>query len=381
MSSSAQQTVDGNTDGIQSDRSSLAPASTWHLVGQIDPSEGTRHIPIHMDPFLIGRRNDSSLCLPSDTVSSMHAEITRAGGNLMVRDLHSTNGTYVNGLKVQDTCTLLENDVVQFSDMAFRIGREDACWNTQNITAMAGDRAMVLIQFEKLIEGQGLVPHFQPIVRLQNLEVMGYEVLGRSSLFGLKKPSEMFQVAEQLDLQNRLSQLIRQEGVRQGIELDGQVNLFLNVHPGEMVNSYIVDTLSELRKITATHPITLEIHEKVVTNVHSMRKLKSILRDLDIGLAYDDFGAGQARLVEIVEVPPDYLKFDMQLIKNIDQASASRQQMLQALVKMVHDLGIITIAECIEGEAESVACQQFGFDLAQGFFHGKPAPIEHYRSG
>jgi EAL domain-containing protein (putative c-di-GMP-specific phosphodiesterase class I) len=50
-------------------------------------------------------------------------------------------------------------------------------------------------------------------------------------------------------------------------------------------------------------------------------------------------------------------------------------------VKMVHDLGIITIAECIEGEAESVACQQFGFDLAQGFFYGKPAPIESYHSG
>jgi EAL domain-containing protein (putative c-di-GMP-specific phosphodiesterase class I) len=112
-----------------------------------------------------------------------------------------------------------------------------------------------------------------------------------------------------------------------------------------------------------------------------MRKLKSILRDLDIGLAYDDFGAGPARLVEIVEVPPDYLKFDMQLIKDIDQATASRQQMLQALVKMMHDLGITTIAECIESEAEGVACQQLGFDLGQGFFYGKPAPIESYHSG
>ena len=85
--------------------------------------------------------------------------------------------------------------------------------------------------------------------------------------------------------------------------------------------------------------------------------------------------------MEIVEVPPDYLKFDMQLIKDIDQAPASRQQMLATLVKMVHDLGITTIAECIECEAESVACQQFGFDLGQGFFYGKPAPIEYYRSG
>lgn len=246
---------------------------------------------------------------------------------------------------------------------------------------MAGDRALTLIQFDKLMEGQGLVPFFQPIVRFQDFEVVGYEILGRSSLFGLKTPLQMFQLAEQLGLQGELSQLFRSEGVRAGIELKRQPNLFLNMHPLELNSSRLVDKIGALREISAAHPITLEIHEAAVTDVSSMRKLKDALRDLDIELAYDDFGAGQTRLVELVEVRPDYLKFDMRMIENIHQAPAPRQRMLEALVTMVHDLGITTIAECVENDAESEACRQLGFDLAQGFLYGKPASVEHYCGG
>ena len=85
--------------------------------------------------------------------------------------------------------------------------------------------------------------------------------------------------------------------------------------------------------------LTLEIHESAVTDLSEMRQIRSELTRIDISLAFDDFGAGQARLVELVEVRPDYLKFDMKLIRGIDQASAQRQQMLASLVKMASELG------------------------------------------
>ena len=74
---------------------------------------------------------------------------------------------------------------------------------------------------------------------------------------------------------------------------------------------------------------------------------------MQIGLAYDDFGAGQARLVELVEIRPDYLKFDMKLVQNIASASLERQRMLASLVKMVHELGITPLAEGIEASRRS----------------------------
>jgi EAL domain-containing protein (putative c-di-GMP-specific phosphodiesterase class I) len=63
----------------------------------------------------------------------------------------------------------------------------------------------------------------------------------------------------------------------------------------------------------------------------------------------------------------------MALIRDIDRASASRQSMLETLVKMVLDLGIVALAEGIETASEGAACRQIGFQLAQGFYYGKPA--------
>ena len=132
-------------------------------------------------------------------------------------------------------------------------------------------------------------------------------------------------------------------------------------------------SLRELRELSPESRIILEIHEASVTHVAQMRELRASRADLEIGLAYDDFGAGQARLVELVEVPPDYLKFDINLVRNIQSASAERQQMLSSLVRMVSDLGIAALAEGIEQQEEHETCQEIGFTFAQGYLYGKPA--------
>jgi EAL domain-containing protein (putative c-di-GMP-specific phosphodiesterase class I) len=101
--------------------------------------------------------------------------------------------------------------------------------------------------------------------------------------------------------------------------------------------------------------------------------LRNALAELKIGLAYDDFGAGQARMIELVEVPPDYLKFDMKLVQNIQTASVERQRMLASLVQMVRELGITPLAEGIETAGDDAICRQIGFTCGQGFFYGYPA--------
>ena len=100
------------------------------------------------------------------------------------------------------------------------------------------------------------------------------------------------------------------------------------------------------------------------------------MRDLDIKLAYDDFGAGQARLVDLAKVPPDYLKFDIALIRGIHTASAQQRQLVDTLVRMVQDFGIAALAEGVECAEEAEVCREIGFDYAQGYYFGKPAPRE-----
>jgi EAL domain-containing protein (putative c-di-GMP-specific phosphodiesterase class I) len=119
--------------------------------------------------------------------------------------------------------------------------------------------------------------------------------------------------------------------------------------------------------------LVLEIHEAAATSVAQMRQLRLVLNDLGMKLAYDDFGAGQARLAELGDAPPDYLKFDIQLIRNIDGASAERQRMLESLVRIAADLGILSLAEGIETAAEHETCRRLGFVYGQGYRYGVPA--------
>jgi EAL domain-containing protein (putative c-di-GMP-specific phosphodiesterase class I) len=116
----------------------------------------------------------------------------------------------------------------------------------------------------------------------------------------------------------------------------------------------------------------LEVHEWAIGNLVMMGELKSRLRDLDVGLAYDDFGAGHARLLELGEVPPDFLKFDIRFIHAIDQAPASRARLLRSLVGAAQDLGVKTIAEGVETQAQAEALVELGCAMAQGYHLGRP---------
>jgi EAL domain-containing protein (putative c-di-GMP-specific phosphodiesterase class I) len=161
--------------------------------------------------------------------------------------------------------------------------------------------------------------------------------------------------------------------VRSGQILPIDQSLFVNTHPVEMVDlDLMIFSLGELRELEPRRPLVLEIHEAAVTCGEQMRTCRAALKELRIGLAYDDFGAGQARLVELVDVPPDYLKFDMRLVQNLESASMERQRMLASLVKMVQDLGITPLAEGIEQEGDHEICRQIGFICAQGFLYGYP---------
>ncbi len=78
--------------------------------------------------------------------------------------------------------------------------------------------------------------------------------------------------------------------------------------------------------------------------------------------------AGRARLVELVEVPPDYLKFDMKLVQNLSQASLERQKMVERLVQMTLELGIIALAEGVEHLSGPRDLPADGFRLRARFF-------------
>jgi EAL domain-containing protein (putative c-di-GMP-specific phosphodiesterase class I) len=368
----------------QNERCPMAVVPTqgiWFLVGHLGPA-GFRgeqaHIPINSAHFSVGRRHDASLSLPFRTVSSDHAEFLVDGSKLLLRDLGSTNGTYVNGDRLTGEVELAQDALVQFAEIAVRVQRQSSVNTSTTLQEDVYDQALALVQFDKLMSERQVTPYYQPIVDLPSGETIGYEVLGRSRLYGIETPGAMFRAAAQLNLEVQLSNMLRWEGVLQSSCFATPPHLFVNTHPRELTEDGLIDAIRAVRKSRPSLPLTLEIHEGAITDVPQMIEIRAALADLDVRLAFDDFGAGQARLVELVNVKPDYLKFDISLVRDIDKAQTQSQQMVGSLVQMVREIGVTPLAEGVEREEEAATCLELGFELGQGYFYGKPAPGTYF---
>ncbi|MGI9516771.1 MAG: EAL domain-containing protein [Pirellulaceae bacterium] len=361
----------------QNQAENLAVGSNdWFLSGQINESEGIRRVMIPALPAEVGRRSDAPVSIPCSSVSKSHAEFFEQDGRLCLRDQGSTNGTYVNGQRLEDGYTALdEGDLIQFATVVFRLsrGRQNTESHTQQEDSC--DRALAMMQFDRLMNDGGLVPFFQPIVEVKTGVKIGYEVLGRSRLFGLKTPAEMFSAASKLNLEAELSRVMRVQGVQLCEALPGEMDIYLNTHPSELARIGLIDSLAALRELSPDLKITLEIHEAAITNPKLIIEMRQQLADLDMKLAFDDFGVGRARLVELSEVRPDVVKFDMKLTRDIHRATDKRKEVVSLIAKMVNDLGIVSLAEGVECEESHEVLKEMNFALAQGFYYGKPAPI------
>lgn len=358
---------------IERPRDACLEEEEWYLCGAITEGDRTRETVISKPRFRLGRRSACDLRVAWPTVSGIHAEFIKTASALFLRDLGSTNGTFVNGRQINSDTALSEGDVIQFGGAEFRIrcrdeedGRGTVHWSGSELTSR-------LLAFEKLVSGNGLIPHYQPIVKLSDVSTVGFEVLARSQIPEFPTPREMFDTAAQLDREHDLSEASRIAGVKNGLDMPGDQSLYLNTHPTELQGDRLIRSLEDLRASAPDQAISLEIHEAAVTDLTATAELRRQLNDLNIKLAYDDFGAGQARMLDLVEVPPDVLKFDISLIRNINNASPKRHKMVRTLVEMVRDFGISPLAEGIETSAEAETCLHLGFEFAQGFYFGRPA--------
>lgn len=371
------------------DNTNIAPMAYWYLEGFVDERRETWRTKIDAFPFRVGRRDGSSLRLVSPEISGMHAELLDRGGELVLRDLGSKNGSFVNDRRIVGEQTLAPGDVIRFATREFRLGYEGdkkkiptqtVALPTAHITP--GDLARRVREIQQVLEERRFVAHFQPIVRLDGLDVVAYEALGR----GLAPdgtpvaPIHLFELAAGLDEEADLSRVLRDLAVEAAALLPwiaGEPpSVFVNTHPAELTNG-VEALLESLGALIAAQPpcrLVLEIHEAAVADSRLLRTLGRGIDEIGIDLAFDDFGTGQARLLELAEVAPRYIKFDRAWITGLDRVSGQRRGVLEQLVTMVRRLGVSPLAEGVETEGEASVCRELGFELAQGFLYGRPAP-------
>jgi EAL domain-containing protein (putative c-di-GMP-specific phosphodiesterase class I) len=356
----------------------------WFLEGFFDQTRVSSRVRLEPLPFTIGRASHASLTLDMSGISRQQACLCVENDLLCIEDAGSTNGTFLNRQKIHGVVPVNDGDILHFGEVECRLVEVEAERgdNSKGMTRavtpiLSSEFAQGTREFQELMKDQLVTAHFQPIVHVDG-RPFAYEILGRGTHPELAEaPGPLFRIAESMGLEVPFSESLRDTGLELAQSHGVDTKFFVNIHPSEFKSlPRLMNSLREFRGRMPKLQAVLEIHEGAATNLNQMRNIRVELEELGIGLAYDDFGTGQARLLEVAEVPPDYVKFDMTLIRGIDEASGTQRSMVKMLVEFCRDSEILTVAEGVEKAGEAEACRDLGFNFIQGFYFGRPGPIE-----
>jgi EAL domain-containing protein (putative c-di-GMP-specific phosphodiesterase class I) len=222
--------------------------------------------------------------------------------------------------------------------------------------------------FQRLVSPNDLSVVFQPIVNLQDGKLFAYEALVRCGLAALQNPMVLFEHAVQVGCAGRLGRMIREIAV----PLSGGKPIFLNVHPQELHEAWIVRPDDPI--FSHDNTVYLEVTESMPLTQHElcMNVLGELRARANIELVVDDLGAGYSNLKRILDLEPKVVKLDRGLIVNLDR-SPRQQRLVTGVVRLCMDLGATVVAEGIETDAEFNALRDTGAHYGQGFLFARPA--------
>lgn len=230
-----------------------------------------------------------------------------------------------------------------------------------------------------IIARRQLTALFQPIIRMQTGEIIGYEGLIRGpSDSPLHAPMKLFHAARQNNLTLEVEYLCRRVVLERFAELDLPGKLFLNVSPECLLPQRAGsqgETLDYIRQI-GIHPdrVIIELTENQPTyDYELMREAVLHYRERGFQIAIDDLGEGFSSLRLWSELRPEYVKIDMHFIQGINHDPV-KLQFVRSIQEIAEKSDTLVIAEGIEKQAELLVLRDLGIAFAQGYHLGRPHP-------
>ena len=221
---------------------------------------------------------------------------------------------------------------------------------------------------QRMVDPDDLSVVYQPIVRLDTGKRFAYEALVRCQVAEFAYPPDLFRRAVATGCAGRLGRMIREIAV----PLCNSVPLFLNVHPQELNESWLVRPDDPI--FFHDHDVFLEITESVpLTHFELCISVLSELRSRgDVRLVVDDLGAGYSNLKTIADLEPNVVKLDRDLVAGIDRNERQRR-LVAGVVGLCGDLDALVVAEGIETPDEFQAVCDAGAHFGQGFLFARPS--------
>jgi diguanylate cyclase (GGDEF)-like protein/PAS domain S-box-containing protein len=243
------------------------------------------------------------------------------------------------------------------------------------------DRLTLESELRRALDREEITLLYQPIVRLEDRSVAGFEALARwdHPKMGRLSPSEFISIAEEIGLITDLGLFALERTARQlGIwqrAVRSRVPLFasVNLSSRQLLKHDLIDDLRAVlaRSGLVRGTLKLELTESVVMeNPEQAAQILHRFRELGAGLALDDFGTGHSSLTYLQRFPFDTIKIDQSFVRA--NTKGARPVILRSIIGLAHDLGMDVVAEGAETDSDAVELYHLGCEFAQGYAFGHP---------
>ena len=227
-----------------------------------------------------------------------------------------------------------------------------------------------------------IVPYFQPVVRVDTGELVGFEVLARwpHRERGMISPADFIPVAEDAGLVDAMFWALLAQACRKALDAPGEFILAVNISPSQIRDQWFPEKVLRTLRETGfpAQRLEIEVTESAMIGDVARAKLSLMsLKNQGVRVALDDFGTGYSSLFLLRELPIDKLKIDCSFVARIttDRENAT---IVGALVGLGKALGLKVTAEGVEDEATAEALRAMGCELAQGYLYGRASELPVY---
>jgi EAL domain-containing protein (putative c-di-GMP-specific phosphodiesterase class I) len=234
----------------------------------------------------------------------------------------------------------------------------------------------VLERLQDILLRERVVTAYQPILRMQEGTIMGFEALSRGPRgSGLESASDLFDAAKGHGLQVELDRLCRKRALLSSARIPSNAKIFVNTLPATMRDPQfrdkaLIDFLEKAQVVP--NRIVIEITEQeVIKKLEMFRETMAYFRGVGMSFAVDDVGAGYSGLDTIAKLHPNYLKIDIGLVRDVHVSSVNRA-MVKAIIALGHGIDAKVIAEGIGNEEENQVLRAMGVDFGQGYHLARP---------
>lgn len=233
------------------------------------------------------------------------------------------------------------------------------------------------VSFFEILYSKSFTSHFQPIIDMKSNSIFGYEALIRGVYPDgtLMYPDEIFKKSTRNNTNFKLDQICRETALKTAATKRINKKIFINFLPTSVYDpEYCLQATVKWAKQLEYNPKNIVFEVVETEKVKDKEHLKHILnfyREKGFLIALDDVGEGYSSLNMIIDIKPDILKVDRNIIDNINNNSM-KQSIYKALRQISDENEIKLLAEGVETLDELNKVKELGVDYVQGYFYSKP---------